>query len=178
MEKFKIWLEDQESQKYQQIKDIWSDTFKSLGINGLSDEDAAYQSLGKINYGQRSPYGSESTFKGKKAAYKRLENGQIFNRLLQFQDPQIVKQVEDVKKWLGTNDDDPSHQNNGDTTVSMLLQKLFGQMYQKLIDSNSPTVDAKITKAPQIAPKNDMGQTGPAVSNINQPMNQPQNKIV
>lgn len=178
MENFKIWLEDQESQKYQQIKDIWSDTFKSLGINGLSDEDAAYQSLGKINYGQRSPYGSESTFKGKKAAYKRLENGQIFNRLLQLQDPQFVKQVEDVKKWLGKNDDDPNHQNNGSTTVSTLLQKLFGQMYPKLIDSNSPTVDAKITKAPQIAPKSDMGQTGPAANNIYQPINQPQNNIV
>ena len=162
MGKFSIWLEDHESQKNQQIKDIWSDTFKALGIGGLSDEDAAYQSLGKITYGQRAPSGDASTFKGKKAAYKRLENGQIFNRMLQIQDPELVKQVQDVKHWLGTNDDDPKTQNNGDTTVSTLLQKLFGQTYQKLIDSNAPVDDAKLTKAPQMAPKNDMGAGGPA----------------
>ncbi len=174
MGKFTVWLEDHESQKNQQLRDIWSDTFTALGVNGLADEDAAYQSLGKITYGQRAPTGDASTFKGKKAAYKRLENGQIFNRLLQLNDPQIVRQVEDVKKWLGTNNDDPKNQNNGDTTVATLLQKLFGQQtYQSLIDSDGPVADAKLNKAPQMAPKNDMGQMGPAPQQA-QPMPNPQ----
>jgi hypothetical protein len=162
MGKFRIWLEDHESQKNQQMRDIWSDTFKALGIGGLADEDAANQSLSKITYGQRASTGSSSTFKGKKAAYKRLENGQIFNRLLQLQDPELVKQVQDAKQWLGTNDDDPKTQNNGDTTVSTLLQKLFGKTYQQLIDSDAPVADAKLNKAPQMAPKDDMGQGDPA----------------
>lgn len=175
MGKFSIWLEDNESQKNQQMRDIWSDTFKALGVGGLSDEDAAYQSLGKITYGQRAATGTASTFKGKKAAYKRLENGQIFNRLLQLQDPEIVKQVQDAKEWLGKNDDDPKTQNNGDTTIATLLQKIFGKTYQQLIDSDSPTADdVSLNKAPQMAPKNDMGQGGPApdmqqpVQNLNQ----------
>lgn len=164
MEHFKFWLENDESQRNQQIRNIWTDTFKALGVSGLSDEDAAYQSLGKITYGQRAASsGSTSTFKGKKAAYKMLEGGQIFNRLLQLQDPKIVKQVQDVKQWLGTNDDDPKNQSNGDTTIATLLQKLFGQEnYQHLIDSDGPVVDAKLNKAPQMPPKNDMGVGGPA----------------
>lgn len=159
---FKVWLEDLESQKDQQIGNIWGDTFKALGIGGLSDEDAAYQSLGKITYGDRNGVGHTSTFKGKKATYKRLENGQIFNRLLQLQDPQIVKQVQDVKSWLGTNSDDPKVQNNGDTTVATLLQKLFGDKYHRLIDQDAPVADAKLNKAPAMPPKNDMGIGGPA----------------
>lgn len=164
MEHFKNWLENDETQRNQQIRNIWTDTFKALGVGGLSDEDAAYQSLGKITYGQRAAAsGSASTFKGKKAAYKMLEGGQIFNRLLQLQDPKLVKQVQDVKQWLGTNDDDPKNQNNGDTTIATLLQKLFGQdNYQHLIDSDAPVVDAKLSKAPQMPPKNDMGVGGPA----------------
>jgi hypothetical protein len=170
MGNFKTWLESDESQKNQQLRDIWTDTFKALGLNGLADEDAAYQSLGKITYGQRAPTGNNSTFKGKKAAYKMLENGQIFNRLLQLQDPQIVKQVQDAKQWLGTNSDDAKDQNNGDTTVSTLLQKLFGQdTYQHLIDSDSPVVDAKLNKAPQMPPKNDMGMGGPSPDMQTQP---------
>jgi hypothetical protein len=162
MSKFKTWLEGHESEMDRQIRDIWGDTFKALGIGGLADEDAAYQSLSKIVYGQRAPSGNASTFKGKKAAYKRLENGQIFNRLLQLGDPEVVRQVEDAKQWLGTNDDDPKTQNNGDTTVSTLLQKLFGKTYQRLMDSDGPVSDAKLSKAPAMAPKNDMGAEGPA----------------
>jgi len=163
MGKFSIWLENYESQKNQQIKDIWSDTLK-IFTGSLSVEDAAYQSLGKITYGDRSnPSGSASTFKGKKAAYKHLENKQIFNRLLGTKDPQIIKQVQDTKNWLGHNNDDPKNQSNGDTTISTLLQKLFGQeTSQHLIDSGAPVDDAKLTKAPQMAPKNDMGAGGPA----------------
>lgn len=167
MQNFKIWLEDYESQKNQQIRDIWRDTFKALGVGGLSDEDAAYQSLGKITYGQRAPTGSASTFKGKKAAYKMLENGQIFNRLLQLQDPNVVRNVEDTKKWLGTNEDDAKNQNNGDTTVATLLQKLFGQdNYHQLIDSDAPIGGAKLNKVEPVPPKNDMTSAGaPAASN-------------
>ena len=169
MGKFSIWLEDHESMKNQQIRDIWADTFKALGIGGLSDEDAACQSLGKITYGERRGMrrfmdsgDQTSTFKGKKAAYKRLETGQIFNHLAQLGDPQIEKQVADVKQWLNTNNDDPKVQNNGDTTVATLLQKLFGpDMYQSLIDSNVPSDAGKLNKAPQMPPQNTMGQGGP-----------------
>lgn len=168
MKNFKTWLESDESQKEQQIRDIWAETFKALGVGGLADEDAAYQSLSKITYGNRSPSGSNSNFKGKKAAYKRLENGQIFNRLLQLQDPQIVKQVEDTKEWLGTNEDNPALQNNGDTTIATLLQKLFGPAYQHLIDSDAPAPTEKLTKAPPMPPKNDMGMGGPASQNMAQ----------
>ena len=163
MKQFKIWLEDHESMKNQQLRDIWRDTFKALGVGGLSDEDAAYQSLGKITYGQRAPSGDASNFKGKKAAYKMLENGQIFNRLLQLQDPNIAKQVQDVKSWLGTNNDDPKVQNNGDTTIATLLQKLYGpETYQQLIDSKVPTSEPKLNKAPQMPPKNDIGAGSPS----------------
>lgn len=165
MGNFRIWLEDHDSVKQQQLRDIWSDTFKALGIGGLADEDAAYQSLGKITYGQRVPSGANSTFKGKKAAYKRLENGQIFNRLLQLQDPQINQQVQSTKEWLGSNNDDPKTQNNGDTTVATLLQMLYGPMYQQFIDSDAPVGDAKLNKAPAMPPKNDMGVGGPAAGN-------------
>lgn len=162
MSKFKVWFESHQSEKQQKVAEIWGDVFKSLGIGGLADEDAAYQSLSKITYGQRRPTSAgTSTFKGKKAAYKRLESGQIFNRLLQLEDPVISKQVEDVKHWLGTNDDDPKTQNNGDTTVAMLLQKLFGQDYHQLIDSDAPIADTKLSKAPAQPPKNDMGIDGP-----------------
>ena len=163
MGKFKIWLEDLESQKDQKIGDIWGDTFQALGVGGLSDEDAAYQSLGKLNYGQRGSVGNHvSTFKGKKAAYKRLENGQIFNRLDQLQDPQIQKNIEDTKKWLGTNSADPKDQNNGDTTVATLLQKLFGpERYHQMIDGDAPVSGGKLNKAPAMPPKNDMGAGGP-----------------
>lgn len=159
MKRFKNWFEALESDKEKQLRDVWADTFKSLGIGGLSDEDAANQSLSNITYGARSSNDMrQSTFKGKRAAYKRLENGQIFNRLQQLGDPEINKGIEDAKRWLGQND----VKSNGDTTVSTVLQKLFGpKHFERLIDSDVPHVDAKIDKAPAQPPKQDMGMTEP-----------------
>lgn len=165
MSSFRHWLEALESDKDKQIQAIWADTFKALGVGGFSDEDAAHQSLSKITYGQRrgmrSYMDSESgtsTFKGKKAAYKRLENGQIFNRLAQLNDPEISKNIEDTKAWLGQN----NVKNNGDTTISTVLQKLFGpERFEQLIDSDVPHVDSKLTKAPAQPPKQDMGMNQP-----------------
>lgn len=177
MSKFKLWLENFETEKYQKLKNIWEDAFKALGINGLGDDNAISQPLGRITYGQRSGMAS-GNFKGKKAAYKMLENAQIFTRLLSLQDPEIVKNVEDSKRWLGTNDNDPKYQNNADTTIGSLFQKIFGNYYHKLLNTDSPTADVKLNKAPQIAPKNDMGISGPSAQ-FSQDFSQqmPQNQL-
>lgn len=147
-----------------QVREIWADTFNALGLGGLADEDAAHQSLSKIQYGSRGTGGSHNTFKGKRAAYKRLENRQIFNRLMNLQIPEAAKAVEDAKKWLGTNETGKNHA-NADTTVSSLLEKLFSfpmgdtgnSAFHGLIDSDAPQVDAKLQKAPAMPPKQDMG---------------------
>ena len=159
MSSFRHWLEALESDKDKQIQAIWADTFKALGVGGLSDEDASHQSLSKITYGQRrSSDDGQNTFKGKRAAYKRLENGQIFNRLAQLQDPEISKNIEQAKAWLGQNDT----KSNGDTTISTVLQKLFGpERFEQLIDADVPHVDAKLNKAPAQPPKQDMGMDMP-----------------
>jgi len=159
MGNFRNWFEALESDKDKQIQGVWADTFKALGVGGLSDEDAAHQSLSKITYGARRPSDSGmSTFKGKRATYKRLENGQIFNRLQQIGDPELNKNIEDTKAWLGQND----VKDNGDTTISTLLQKLFGpRHFEQLIDADVPHVDAKLTKAPAQPPKQDMGMQQP-----------------
>ena len=159
MSSFRNWLEAHESDKQKQIQAIWADTFKALGVGGLSDEDAAHQSLSKITYGQRrSSDSGQNTFKGKRAAYKRLENGQIFNRLSQLNDPEVAKNIEQAKAWLGQN----GEKSNGDTTISTVLQKLFGQEnFEQLIDADVPHVDAKLQKAPAQPPKQDMGMQQP-----------------
>lgn len=147
MTSFKVWLEDNQSQKVAELQKIWADTFKALGIGGLSDEDAAQQSLSKITFGQRNQ-GQVDTFKGKQAARKRLENGQVFMRLEKLADPELKKSVEDAKRWLDQNA--PGHEANASTTVSNLLQKLFGPYFQKFIDSDIPKIpEAKAQMQPQ-----------------------------
>jgi hypothetical protein len=69
--KFKEFAQNSENQA--ELQRIWGDTFKSLGVGGLSDEDAAQQSLSKITFGSRNPDRANSTFKGKQAVRKRLE---------------------------------------------------------------------------------------------------------
>lgn len=159
MSTFRTWLEALETDKQKQLQKIWADTFQALGVGGLSDEDASHQSLSKITYGQRRP--SEdgvNTFKGKRATYKRLENGQIFNQLLSLGDPEIAKNVEQAKAWLGQND----QKNNADTTVSTVLQKLFGpEHFEQLIDADVPHVEPKLNKAAPQPPKQDMGMDQP-----------------
>jgi hypothetical protein len=132
--KFRTWInENLRSEKERQLHDIWADVFKALGIGGLSDEDAAQQSLSNITYGQRGP-DKKNLFKGKTAVRKRLEGSQIFDRLQQISDPELRKSVEAARHWLDSDD-----QANASTTVSVLLQKLFGdENFQKFINSEVP----------------------------------------
>jgi len=154
--RFKNWFhENLQPDKERQLQQVWADTFKSLGLGGLTDEDAAQQSLSKITFGARSMgRGPDSTFKGKQAVRKRLENGQIFNRLEQLSDPNLRKTIEDTRKWLDT--EDGQHSANASTTVSTLLQKLFGPYFQKFIDSDFPKPDQAKAQVQPMPPK----QTG------------------
>lgn len=162
MGRFKFWLENVASQRDKELRQIWGDTFKALGVGGLADEDAAQQSLSKITFGSRSPEGRSNTFKGKQAVRKRLENGQIFDRLKKSGDPELRKGIEDTRKWLDTQE--PGHSANASTTVSVLLQKLFGKHYQSFIDSDMPQPDtAKAQVQPQ-PPKQDSEAGGPDLS--------------
>ena len=165
MSNWKLWLENRmRDDRLKQIRQIWSDTFKSLGIGGLSDEDAAHQSLSRINFNDRNSDHS-STFKGKQAALKRLENGQIFQRLQQLQDPELVKTVENVKQWLGDKDETGP---NASTTVSTLLQKLFGPYFQNLIDSDMADIQSGQDKAvAQVEPQPPQDNLGPQGPDLN-----------
>lgn len=157
MSRFKFWLESLESQRNQELQRIWADTFTSLGLGGLSDEDAAQQSLSKVTFGGRNPTTSQtSVFKGKQAVRKRLENGQIFARLEKTGDPELRKAVEDTRRWLDT--DGAEHAANASTTVSNLLQKLFGRHFETFIDSDVPRTDTAKAQVPPQPPKNDATQ--------------------
>jgi hypothetical protein len=174
---FKTWLENAEIidvKEQKELQSIWADTFKALGIGGLSDEDAAQQSLSKITFNQRSGETQNNVFKGKRAASKRLENGQIFNRLEKLNDPDIKNNIEDVRKWLDTTDSE--HAANASTTVSTLLQKLFGQeTFQQFIDSDFPKFDSAKAEMPPQPPKQDTGvpPEAPAPDNAGQNPGQP-----
>lgn len=170
MNTFRIWLEDFESEKARKVQDIWHDAFQTLGVGGLSDEDAILQSLSNLNYGRRDDNGdNNNTIKGKKAAIKRLENGQIFQRLLDLQDPEITKNVHRAKEWLGQQSD----KQNADTTVATLMKILFGDNYQKLVDSDVPDVGGgKLTKAEPQPPKNGTEQPSMGQEPEQEPMQQ------
>jgi hypothetical protein len=176
--KFKTWIlaEDLQSQKDTELQRIWADTFKALGVGGLSDEDAAQQSLSKITFGQRSPDRAQtSTFKGKQAVSKRLENGQIFSRLEKLNNPDLNKNIEDTRHWLKQHD--PKQGENASTTISMLMQRLFGQEnFQKFIDQDFPKVDQAIAKVQPQPPKQGApGNETPAPDNsMDQGTPQPQ----
>lgn len=150
-----------QSERDKELQRIWADTFKALGVAGLSDEDAAQQSLSKITFNQRSPESQNSIFKGKQAVRKRLENGQIFSRLEKIGDPELKKNVEIARKWLDTQE--PS---NASTTISSLLQKLFGDEYfQQFIDSDFPKVDQAKAEVQPVPPKDNLTQDGPSPDN-------------
>jgi hypothetical protein len=173
--RFRVWLENKEQEKQKMLQGIWADTFKALGVGGLSDEDAAQQSLSKITFNQRSPEEQHNVFKGKQAVSKRLENGQIFSRLKAIQDPDIAKQVEDTRRWLDTKNSESSA--NASTTISVLLQKLFGQeTFEKFIDADFPKVDNVKAQVPTAAPKQDanVAPEAPAPTNPNTPPAPPQ----
>lgn len=173
--KFKFWLENKEQNDQKALQAIWSDTFKALGVGGLSDEDAAQQSLSKITFNQRSPEEQGNVFKGKQAVRKRLENGQIFSRLENLNNPDLKKQVEDTRRWLDTQNSESS--SNASTTISVLLQKLFGQeTFEKFIDANFPKTDSAKAEVPSQPPKQNAGVPPETTSPSNpgqKPNNQP-----
>lgn len=162
--RFRNWLaENLLPNSEKELQRLWSDTFKALGVGGLADEDAAQQSLSKITYNNRN-IDRQSVFKGKQAVRKRLENGQIFNRLQSVGDPELRQTVDATRKWLDTDDGELS--SNASTTVGNLLQKLFGdKYYHQFIDSDMPKVDkAKAQVEPQL-PRDSMGNETPAPNN-------------
>lgn len=177
MKSFKIWFETATTDKDEnkELKDIWSDTFDALGISGFSDEKAAQESLSNITFNSRGEQNQNSTFKGKLAALKRLENKQIFNRLENLSSPEIKKNVEETRKWLGQRD--PGHAANASTTVSSLLEKLFGkETFGKFIDSDFPVKDSGSepkAKVPPQPPKQDVSTPQPTPDNQAQPPMQP-----
>jgi hypothetical protein len=170
---FKTWLENAENidpKKLKELRSIWKDTLDKL-VGGLSNEDAAQQSLSKITFNQRSGETQNNVFKGKRAARKRLENGQIFDRLEKLNDPNI--NLKDAYDLLDTNDsDDPEHVANASTTVGTLLQKLFGQYFGTLSGSKADTAKAEMPPQP---PKQDTGvpPEAPAPDNAGQNPGQP-----
>ena len=150
--RFRLWLENNEQEKQKMLQGIWSDTFKALGVGGLSDEDAAQQSLSKITFNQRSPENDANVFKGKQAVRKRLEDGQIFSRLNSLNNPDIKKQVEDTRRWLDTKNLENSA--NASTTISVLLQKLFGkENFERFIDADFPKIDDAKAQVEKMPPK-------------------------
>lgn len=177
--RFKIWVENN-LENNNELQGIWADTFKALGLGGLSDEDAAQQSLSKINFGSRNANDKNSDIKGKSAVSKRLENGQIFQRLQKINDPEIQKGIEDARRWLDSKD---SNMANASTTVGTLLQKLFGkQNFEKFIDGNFPKTDqAKAQVQPQPPKDNTQDPNGSNVQNPaanNQPGTPPQSGMM
>jgi hypothetical protein len=176
--RFREWLDSHNSEKDKKIQEIWTSAFKALGVDGMSKEDAAQLSLSKINFGH-SQRGDGDTFKGKEAARKRLEQGHIFQQLLQTQDPEVAKGVEAARKWLGQKD--AEHSANGSTTVSNLLRMMFGEKhFQQFIGQDFPSPDtAKAEVQPQApkpgsegqSPNNSMGPDTPS-PNPTSPPNQ------
>lgn len=145
--RFKTFIENEDHSK--ELQQIWTDTFKALGVGGLSDEDAAQQSLSRITLGQRDQSNKPSVFKGKQAVSKRLENAQIFSRLERISDPELRQTVEQTRRWLDSRDD-KGQGANGSTTVSNLLKMLFGDKYfTQFIDKDFPKNDPKAAVEPQ-----------------------------
>lgn len=185
--RFKIWLEDIQSERMQQLQSIWSDVFRALGVDGEAPEDNALKSLSRITYGHGSNGArDQNEFQGKKAVRKRLENGQIFSRLEKLGDPDIADQVEATKRWLDSNEgsaDGKTNVNaNADTTISKLLQNLFGQKYfQQFIGDDFPKTDQAQAQVPPQPPKpdttpgpeNSMDQGTPQPPLPMDPMNNP-----
>lgn len=154
--KFIIWLENKEKEKIEELQDIWKSTFESLGIDGLSDEDGAQQSLSKINFNSRNQE-QNNVYKGKRAVSKRLENYQIFNRLKKLNDPDVLKNLENTKKWLNQKD-----KYNASTTVGELLKKLFGlDTFEKFINADFPKTDDTKAKPESMPPKQDTQEPNP-----------------
>lgn len=172
MGNFRRFLEGVTSQKENELRAIWADAFKALGIGGLSDEDAGQQSLSRITFSQRgvrTP--GASVFKGKQAARKRLENGQIFARLQKMADPELTKAAEEARRWLDQSENGMSA--NASTTVGNLLEKLFGSYYPKFIDSDVPRMDTAKAQVPPQRPKDSQMDPNPPQPTMN-PQQQPQ----
>lgn len=151
--RFKIWITNETvvEDKDKQLYDIFSDTFKALGISGFKKTDMLGEPLGKI-VGDNED--SNGMLKGKKAVSKNLSTGQIFDRLKRLNDPEISQNVEDTRKWLDTMDQ--KHSANADTTVGGLLSRLFGKKYNDFIGKDAPQKEEPKAKVPNQPPRENL----------------------
>ena len=169
--KFRIWLEDMQSEKEKSIRSLFFGVFKALGIDGQAPNDNYNKSLSTITSG-RPEDGStgNNEFKGKKAAAKRLENYGIF-RDLEAADPAMRASVENTRKWLGSSEGSENGKadinSNASTTVGELLKNLFGDKYfGRFVGDDHPesdTAKAQVQPQPpkQDTPDNSMNQNSP-----------------
>ena len=147
------------TERDKKVQEIWKKAFDALGVGGLSPDDAATNSLSKIQFGRKgtgSDIGDSGSgvFKGKQAVLKRLENGQIFSELEKLGDPELKKCIEDVRRWLGT--EDSEHSSNASTTISELMKRLFGDKYfNSFIGKDFPKTDTAQAKVQPQPPKTD-----------------------
>lgn len=139
MIRFSNWFESENRDSEIELKRIWDDTFKALGVDGNgSDADKIVLSLSNVEFDRRS---SGSPYKGRIAVMKRLDDGQIFDRLNKLNDPKVSQQVANTQQWI--NSDSSS---NGSTTIGTLMQKLFGDNFDRLIDSKLPSMEKTLEK--------------------------------
>ena len=138
---FREWLvihEGRQEERAAQIQKLWKDTFRALGLEGLSDEDAVQQSLSRLRFNSRSGGGEQTNFSGKQAVLKRLESGGVVAAFDALGDPELKGNSEAVRRWLGVRGD-----SSASTTVGVLLRRLFGEdLYGRLLSGDTPVPDA------------------------------------
>lgn len=156
--KFRIWLEDLQSEQEKKLRSLFFSVFKALGIDGQKPVDNYNKSLSTISSGDHDGV-ANNQMTGKKAAAKRLENYGIF-RDLESADPQLKASVDSVRNWLnsseGSADGKTDVNSNASTTVGELLKNLFGEKYfGRFVGDDHPESDtAKAQVEPQ-PPKED-----------------------
>ena len=148
---WKLWLENRlEQEGLRKLKEVWQQALQSLGISGLKPTDALATGLSDIEYRlERTP-----PVKGGTAALKKLNNGQIFDKI-KAADTNLTDHVEEAEKWLNKiSNDGKAH----GATVGDLMQRLFGEKFNELSGDDTPDLgtDAK-AEVPAQPPKPDNG---------------------
>lgn len=141
---WKLWLENRlEQDSVRKLKEVWRQALQSLGINGLKPTDALATGLSDIEYRlERTP-----PIKGGTAALKKLNNGQIFDKI-KSADVNLTDHVEEAQKWLNKiSNDGKAH----GATVGDLMQRMFGDKFNDLSGDDMPDLgdDAKAEVPPQ-----------------------------
>jgi hypothetical protein len=162
MTRFKTWIitEELNEKREEKLQDIWKSTLTAL-LGPLDPDTNLGISLSQITDKQSGSDNKVSTFKGKQAAIRLLNRYNVFNDLGKLQDPEIKQGIEDTKAWLGQQE--PGHAANASTTISVLLQKLFGEKnYEKLSNKEATNKDDVKAKAPIQPPKDKLAPNGPS----------------